>query len=38
LIEFDTEAQNPKITMKVINIDGGVVHTLNLRYSDLCYK
>jgi alkaline phosphatase D len=38
LIEFDTEAQNPKITMKVINIDGEVVHTLNLRYSDLCYK
>jgi hypothetical protein len=24
--------------MKVINIDGEVVHTLNLRYSDLCYK
>jgi alkaline phosphatase D len=38
LIEFDSEAQNPKITMKVINIDGEVVHTLNLRYSDLCYK
>jgi alkaline phosphatase D len=35
LMEFDTKAADPQLTITIVNIDGQVVHTLALKHSEL---
>jgi hypothetical protein len=35
MIDFDTQAADPSVTISVVNIDGETVHTLPLKRSQL---
>jgi len=37
-IDFDTTAQDPSITYQIVNIDGDVIHTLDLKLSELSFE
>jgi len=37
LLDFDTEASDPEVTYRIVNIDGEVVHSVTVRRSELSF-